>query len=155
MSIIKYLAKQKPTNGFYLKELSIAGLKPDQDQTLLILEVMQVIKKHEDKDSYSAWHSLDICKQLMYGAPITPIDNPTQTGEYIAHSGSEWQSTRLGSLFSQTGGVSWYDINHTSIKNRVCRFIYKIHKFKFLKPHLLYYVSEFPYSPAYDRFLNP
>ena len=82
---------------------------------------MQIIKKHEDEGVYSQWHSLDICKQLMYGAPITPIDNPTITGEYIAHSGLEWQSTRLGSLFSRDGGKSWYDINYVSIKNKICR----------------------------------
>lgn len=157
MSIIKFLAKQKPTNGYYIKELTMAGLKHDQPQTHLILEVMHVIKKHEDdNETYSVWHCLDICKQLMYSTPITPIDNPSETGEYIAHSKTEWQSTRLGSLFTRDGGNSWYDISHASLKNRVCRAISKwfTKTPEFLKPHLLFYVKEFPYTPPYDKFLN-
>jgi hypothetical protein len=155
MSIIKFLAKQKPTNGFYLKELTIAGLKHDQPQTHLILEIMQIIKKHEnDNETYSVGHCLDICKQLMYGAPITPIDNPTQTGEYIAHTNSQWQSTRLGSLFIDINNGLWYDINVVTLKMKIARFLYKYTKLKFLKPHLLFYVRKFPYTPPYDKFLN-
>lgn len=157
MSIIRYLTQKKANVGYCLKELSTIGMKSDEPDTLLVIEVMNILNKHDNDDkTYSKWNCLDICKQLMYGSPLSPIENPTYTGEYIAHDKHHWQSTRLGSLFSQDCGESWYDINCESWKMKFFRFIAR--RFdktpNWIKPYLLYYVREFPYTPRYDKFLN-
>jgi len=45
---------------------------------------------------------------------LSPLEDPMKSGEYIAHSEREggcYQSTRLCSVFSADGGLTWYDID--------------------------------------------
>ena len=151
MSLIKFLLV-KPTSGFYVKELSLFGLNPNSLETYTILEIMQVLNKYlkEDNGEYSTDTLLEICKQLNLNKPLTPVDNPTITGEYIAHTKSRWQSTRAPELFTNNGGLWWYNLNYSS---PFAIFLHRILKFKwllkFIDPPI-----RFPYSDPNDKFLN-
>ncbi len=153
MSLIKYILN-KPRTGSYLRELCCFGLKPTETDTRLVLEIMKIINEYSEDDlTYYKTHLLDICKQLSQNKPITAIDNPMMFNEYISHDKSHYQSTRLGSVFSDDAGNSWYDIDHIpSLWMKFLRWINN--KIPISKSHLLYYIKEFPYTPKYDSFLN-
>jgi len=149
MSLIKYLLN-KPTSGSYIKELSLYGLTPDKIEVSVILEIMQILNKYSTHGFYSNDIILDICKQLNSNRPLTPVDNPTITGEYVAHTKSRWQSTRAFELFSENSGKSWYNLNYHSL---LAEFLYRIFKFKWLLKFINPPVR-FPYSNPNDKFLN-
>jgi hypothetical protein len=151
MSLIKYILN-KPTSGSYIKELSLFGLNPDTIEVYAVLEIMKILNKYSKDDacSYSTDTLLEICKQLNSNRPLTPVGNPTITGEYIAHTKSRWQSTRASELFTENGGESWYNLNYHS---SLAEFIHRIFKFKwllkFINPPI-----RFPYSSPNDKFSN-
>lgn len=149
MSLIKTIREKNGRIGSYLKELSLRGIDINSDQADLIIAIMTLINKAdiESRSTYSVWDSLDICKKLMYGKPLTPLDNPKITGEFIAHTDTHYQSTRLGSLFSDDAGKTWYDIDKFSMKVAICRFFVSFLNLnaKKYKKYILPYV-EFPYD---------
>lgn len=151
MSLIKNVREKNRKIGSYLKELSLRGIEINSDQADLIIAIMTLINvaDAESRSTYSVWDSLDICKKLMYGTPLTPLDNPKTTGEFIALNDKDLQSSRLGSLFSQDGGETWYDIDKLSFKVMFWRFVVEFLKLnpKKHKKRLLPYVK-FPYDPS-------
>ena len=102
------------------QELERAGwFKDDSDYGGMVgPAVMEMVKQFtgEGHSGSSAMLVLGLFRRVAAYKLLTPIKNPMETGEYIDHTGISgghptFQSTRLGSLFSNDGGKHWHDID--------------------------------------------
>lgn len=140
MGLIKHFS-QSPGIGWQTKELLLAGFKHADNDTKFILEVLSLANRYKIED---ITYLLDVIEQLYLSIPLTPLEDPSYTSEYIMHNHDVYQSTRLKSLFSKDK-INWYDIDKTSFKIKFYRFIHKyICK---LKSNKLLYFVRFPYDP--------
>jgi hypothetical protein len=99
-------------------ELELAGLF-DKDSVyggMLGSSILKLVKEFskEGHSGCSAGISIDIINKLLKYQPLTPLGNPTETGEYIICTYGDnrnppvWQSTRDYSVFSEDSGKTWY-----------------------------------------------
>lgn len=132
-----------------IKELSLSGILNTPKGAMILDIYNYIISNYDDCDT-----PLEIAnnvKLLLLQKPLSPIDSPVYTGEYINHGNGTLQSTRLSSVFSHDGGATWYDIDRkskhanliTTILSWIPAYFQNIRKKLYAKR--LYYIS-FPYD---------
>jgi len=152
MSLIAYVRQNsKPASNVY-KELSLIGMLNTEpgDAVIEISKILQAV------DISTHPMILKMALQLAENKPLSPIYHPVKHNEFVITGIKKdglmiLQSTRLPSLFSDDGGMNWYDID---IKPSFRWFWSYLNKNIFIKPgriknlikkRLLYYV-DFPYE---------
>jgi len=152
MSLIAYVRQNsKPASNVY-KELSLIGLINTElgDAVIEVNKILQAVNP--------ALHVmvLKLSLQLAQNKPLSKIYHPVKHNEFVIVGTNKeglitLQSTRLPSLFSDDGGINWYDID---IKPSFRWFWSYLNKNIFIKPgriknlikkRLLHYV-DFPYE---------
>lgn len=113
---------ESPLRRHAEKELRLAGLfDKDSDYGGLVgPAVMKMVDQFADEGhtGNSAGLCIDLFKQVASYKLLTPLGNPMVTREYMCvsdYSGTPpettLQCTRLGSVFSEDSGSTWYDID--------------------------------------------
>jgi len=106
------------------REMRLAGLyDADSDYGGMIPEaVMKMVKILADEGHSGGSHHLvmSIFNRVANFKTLTPIGSSTD--EWFKHDydigGFDcWQNTRQGSIFSQDGGKTWYDLDDPEKKN--------------------------------------
>lgn len=96
-------------------ELQRAGLfDKDSDYNGMLGDaVMDLVKcfAEQGHSGYSASMTIHIFSKVAAYETLTPLENPSVTGEYVAHGVDVWQSTRDGALFSANQGRTWYHLD--------------------------------------------
>lgn len=93
--------------GLLDKDSDYAGMAGEA-----VLELMKVFAA-QGHSGGSAPLVAGLFQRLATYQLLTPLENPTKTGEYIVHDecGGVHQCTRKSSVFSDDGGKRWYDID--------------------------------------------
>lgn len=128
--ISKKLSKEKKTEiplepssmGRVLKEISEVGLSHTETEILKNLyKTVLVIPEQKNRLEIILY-----LKKLILDVPLTPVINPMETGEFISHSKTNFQSSRCKSLWSIDGGKNWYDVDgYIPLKYKIYRWIHK------------------------------
>jgi hypothetical protein len=105
MSLVEYAKKELSNAGLFDKDSDYDGMLGND--VLVLIETFA----SQGHSGHSAHQATQLAIRLMQYKPLTAIENPLQTGEYISHDNRRtFQSTRLSSLFSEDEGKRWYDI---------------------------------------------
>ena len=141
--------KSKYITGSVIKELCLIG-KNNQK----ILDLYSLLMSQSDEE-VELLQTLNILEKLVLQKPLSPLDDPKVTNEYLDHGDKVLQSTRLSSLFSRDNGLTWYDIDRVPKFYWLWSFIYDIIPFgrttkinwlrNYILDKMLYYVK-FPYE---------
>ena len=142
MGLIDYIVKRnRHVSGTVLKELALAGdLNTEVGEA--VIEIMKVYEREPDNQDIIYRY----VKRLYNNYPLSPIDNPKISGEYIDHGYGHLQACRYLNLCSRDNGESWYDIMHHSKFEWLFKFFKGLISDDTYKKHVLGYV-EFPYYP--------
>lgn len=92
-----------------------------EDEKACLYELLKVMHKYEDKLETPGLLTRALTN-IVWSTPTTPVEDPMKTGEYQCVSQMHvddinagkpvtLQSTRLGTLFSEDGGNTWYDLD--------------------------------------------
>lgn len=134
------------TTGRVLKETSELKLEPSERE--ILLDLYQTIMSLDDQENRLTF--ISYLSRLILDLPLTPVEDPIQTDEYIAHTNNRLQSSRCKSLWTYDAGQTWYDIDNDMTSHKFYRWIYKkvfdssSNAPKFITKRMLPYVS-FPY----------
>lgn len=145
------IAIEPATTGRVLKEMSELNLT--QSDREILLDLYQSIMSIDDPvdDQWTKLRFISYLARLILDLPLTAIDNPYDSDEYISHTLKRLQSSRCKSLFSLDAGKQWYDVDNDTWMHRVYRWIYKNifksskHTPKFITSRMMPYVT-FPYT---------
>jgi len=145
MSLVQLASE--PSSIHPVKELALAGLL-NKEEGSTILDIYKLLI------NYPLDMRIDIIskiKNICLNIPISPLDDPNYTCEYINHGNNVLQSTRLPSLFSNDNGLTWHDLDKRPNDyyfwyelNRLIPPIFVKTKQKVAKRKL--YFVEFPYD---------
>lgn len=106
------------------RELRRAGLfDEDSDYEGALGEhVLALVKVFADQghSGYSAGLAIQLFGKVARYETLTPLGNPTETGEYIVHAEDAWQSTRDGCVFSADQGKTWYHLDKYRTRLQRC-----------------------------------
>jgi hypothetical protein len=153
VKLVKYHYKEVASAGKLLKELSL--LKVDNNIKDLIRNSyfsISILKEREDQLLV-----ISSLARLILDLPLSPIDSPITTGEFISHTKKNLQSSRCNSLFSDNYGATWYDIDNEDWTHKFFMYIYNITKDdtpNFIINRMHSYVN-FPYTKSIKQnYLN-
>lgn len=97
------------------RELRAAGLfNKDSDYNGMLGEsVVELVKVFaaQGHSGYSAHCAIDLFKRVASYQLLSPMKHPKTTGEFMDVGNGLLQSTHKSSVFSDDGGVRWYDID--------------------------------------------
>jgi hypothetical protein len=151
MTLIKTI--QNPSPIYSVKELALANLLNTEEGLLMLSIYKSLINYDLDKKIDILYKLERLCKNL----PISSLDNPMYTCEYINHGNGVLQSTRLPSLFSNNAGYTWHDLdkkpkdydfwNKLSITFLYLPFKWFTKTRQYICKRKIYFVS-FPYDSA-------
>lgn len=144
MSLIAYAEDELKRAGWFDKSSDYAGMVGPA-----VMEMMKQFAE-EGHSGYSAHLVLHIFERLASYRPLTPLENPKETGEYHDVSGPSGtdegrtlQSLRKSSVFSEDGGKTWYDIDKKLSRTR--RWTLRLRAIGIPVSHRAY--ISFPYMP--------
>jgi hypothetical protein len=114
MTLIEYAEDEMKRAGLYDADADYGGLIPDA--------VMALVRAHSDQGHSGFSHALtlQIFNRVINFKPLTPIG--ATPDEWTEVSAKMWQNSRAPSVFSETAGKTWYDLDNLSRYMRVKRW---------------------------------
>lgn len=120
MSLVQHAERELRKAGLFDKDADYGGMLGDG-----VLELVKVFAE-QGHSGMSAGLAIHLFATVANYRTLTPIDNPTATGEYIVCDLGEttWQGTRKSTLFSMDNGRSWYDLDgKLNVAQRVAKWL--------------------------------
>jgi hypothetical protein len=114
MSLIEHAKREMQLAGLYDKDADYGGMIPEA--------VMALVEAHSKQGHSGGSHHLvlEIFNRVINFKTLTPIGSTKDEWfkhDYQVAGENCWQNTRQGSIFSQDGGQTWYDLDDPEKKN--------------------------------------